>query len=98
MVLVGLQLMVQKLATKDNVSDLLELLNDTLEPCDIAVTLLNDLLLFDKIESGNMELEKCDIDLREVVLTCCYSFTLQVCISEISCDCCLFASYLMSNT
>lgn len=57
---VGINLLSESLSSNDktNIPYQLDLCNDVAVACVTAVDMLNDLLLYDKIEEGNMILEK----------------------------------------
>jgi signal transduction histidine kinase len=77
--MVGLQLMAKQMqGGKASMSDTKELLEDIITPCSVAVTILDDLLLFDKIESGKMEVEKSELAISTLVASCFDAFVLPV--------------------
>ncbi|CAE7794823.1 dhkD, partial [Symbiodinium microadriaticum] len=65
-VFMGIQLARTQLA-EDNTVDAGNILHDVEESCVEAVAILNDILLYDKIEDGRMELEKNTIALKMLV-------------------------------
>eukprot|EP00602_Paraphysomonas_sp_CaronLab_P011554 CAMPEP_0185041960 /NCGR_PEP_ID=MMETSP1103-20130426/41889_1 /TAXON_ID=36769 /ORGANISM="Paraphysomonas bandaiensis, Strain Caron Lab Isolate" /LENGTH=523 /DNA_ID=CAMNT_0027581911 /DNA_START=653 /DNA_END=2224 /DNA_ORIENTATION=+ len=55
----------------------LSILEDASDACHIAVNILNDLLLFDRIEDGSMVLEKRSMVVRPLLLQCIKLFDIQ---------------------
>ncbi len=53
------------------------ILSDSTEACSTAISILNDLLLYDKIEEGNLVLELQTISVRPFLLKCIRMFQLQ---------------------
>jgi signal transduction histidine kinase len=77
-VFMGIQLASKQL-TQNNVEDVGSILHDVEESCVTAVDILNDILLYDKIEDGRMELDKSDISARNLVKSVADLFIVQVC-------------------
>ena len=63
---------------------LLELIHDTSQSCDIAIEILNDLLLYEKIDGGLLVLEEKEILLWPFILDVLKLFDVQVCFSLLS--------------
>jgi len=53
-------------------------LDDIQTSCNISLEILNDLLLYDKIESGILVLDKVDTNIRALVQETVHSFNIQV--------------------
>eukprot|EP00602_Paraphysomonas_sp_CaronLab_P009108 CAMPEP_0185025882 /NCGR_PEP_ID=MMETSP1103-20130426/9435_1 /TAXON_ID=36769 /ORGANISM="Paraphysomonas bandaiensis, Strain Caron Lab Isolate" /LENGTH=608 /DNA_ID=CAMNT_0027559261 /DNA_START=416 /DNA_END=2242 /DNA_ORIENTATION=- len=69
-VFMGIQLMQSHellQGSSSNARDARVLLNDMQTSCESAVTILNDLLLFDKLREGGMELELKAVDVRKFI-------------------------------
>ncbi len=87
-VVMGLQLVQEKFHTCGVVgfysgnncskSDIETMLNEIELSCRVAVDILNDLLLFDKIEEGLVMLQKTPVDLVDCVRQCVGMFQVQV--------------------
>jgi signal transduction histidine kinase len=77
-VFMGIQLARKQLA-QNNVEDAGSILHDVEESCVTAVDILNDILLYDKIEDGRMELDKTDISAQKLVKSVADLFMVQVC-------------------
>lgn len=56
----------------------IEIVGDLTEACSTAVTILNDLLLYDKIEEGNLVLEKKPVFVKQFLLKSLGIFSVQV--------------------
>jgi signal transduction histidine kinase len=54
------------------------ILKDINDSCSISINILNDLLLIDKIEEGNLILEIDSINAKELVEPCIQNFDIQV--------------------
>lgn len=63
----GLELLEEDLKRITNANDLLETVADSQKSCDAALCVVNDLLTFDKLEGGNLQLEKSEFDAWPVV-------------------------------
>ena len=61
------------------IADILEIAIEAKISCDLATGTVNDLLMFDKMESGMMELARVDCDAWEFIQSCVKPFNLQVC-------------------
>lgn len=77
-VFMGIQL-ARKQLTMSNTDDAQSILHDVEESCVTAVDILNDILLYDKIEDGQMELDKTDISAKDLVKNIADLFMVQVC-------------------
>ena len=74
------------LAVSIDTTHLHHIVNDLMNACGIAVEILNDLLLYDKIEEGNLVLERKPVFVKPFLLQCLGIFSLQVCLqSEFYC-------------
>jgi signal transduction histidine kinase len=73
----GIQLARKQLA-KSNLADTSEILKDVEESCVTAVDILNDILLYDKIEDGRMTLERVLISVHKLVKNVADRFIVQV--------------------
>ena len=76
-VFMGIQLARTQLAA-GNADDSGSILHDVEESCVTAVEILNDILLYDKIEDGRMELEKSDVSAKRLVKSVADLFMVQV--------------------
>jgi signal transduction histidine kinase len=74
----GTQLARSKLA-ESNLEDATEILEDVEASCETAIEVLNDLLLYDKIEDGGMELDKTNISALILVTNVTNLLEVQVC-------------------
>ena len=74
--IMGLQVLVDELQTTE--PDTLESLQEVRESCDIAVNVLNELLMFDKLEGGTLMLEKTKENALELVTETISAFNIQV--------------------
>jgi signal transduction histidine kinase len=63
-------------ATGDD--EVMLLLVDINASCYIAINVLNELLLYDKMEDGNMQLEKTRVLVKEFLARCIHPFGVQV--------------------
>jgi signal transduction histidine kinase len=89
-VFLGIQLLsaeLKKLNSKNNANDansdtseasVQSILKDISESCSTAIEILNDLLLIDKIEDGNLNLGMNLINAKELIGTCIQNFNVQV--------------------
>jgi len=78
-----LKQMIDKNKRESNASDcagskLQEIVNDISESCSISVNILNDLLLIDKIEEGNLVLEMKPENAKALFEPCINNFGVQV--------------------
>ena len=78
----GLQLLAKE-ATKQQhkegeMGSFLDLIQDTSHACNIAIDILNDLLLYEKIDGGLMSLETAVVNVQVFVEDVVKSFVLQV--------------------
>ena len=76
-VFMGIQLASKQL-TQNNVEDVGSILHDVEESCVTAVDILNDILLYDKIEDGRMTLERVLISAHKLVKNVADRFIVQV--------------------
>ena len=74
--IMGLQVLADELETSDK--DTLESLREVREACDISVNVLNELLMFDKLEGGTLMLEKTKENALELVTETISAFNIQV--------------------
>ena len=58
----------------------LSIIDDVERSCEVALEVLNDMLLFDKIESGLLVLEMVDIDIWPFLKKTGSIFEIQVCV------------------
>jgi signal transduction histidine kinase len=54
-----------------------DILHDAFEACQIAINILNNLLLFDKIEDGQMALHRSKVEVRSLLVDCVHLFEVQ---------------------
>jgi signal transduction histidine kinase len=73
----GIQLARMQLV-QNNTEDIAEILHGVEESCVSAVEILNDILLYDKIEDGRMELDKTVISVHSLVESVVNKFNVQV--------------------
>ena len=78
-IFIGLKIVCDDFDTKSNDVDAghQEMLLDVQSACRIAVEILNDLLCFDKLESGILELHKQDIEVAPFIASCVKMFASQ---------------------
>jgi signal transduction histidine kinase len=76
-VFMGIQLARKQLA-QNNPADASNVLRYVEESCVTAVDILNDILLYDKIEDGRMELDKTVVTAHKLVKSVIDLFTVQV--------------------
>eukprot|EP00602_Paraphysomonas_sp_CaronLab_P013657 CAMPEP_0185041066 /NCGR_PEP_ID=MMETSP1103-20130426/39882_1 /TAXON_ID=36769 /ORGANISM="Paraphysomonas bandaiensis, Strain Caron Lab Isolate" /LENGTH=531 /DNA_ID=CAMNT_0027580641 /DNA_START=410 /DNA_END=2002 /DNA_ORIENTATION=+ len=77
-VYMGLQLLTERVSQSSAVAvDGLELCNDLQSACSVAIEMLNDLLLFDKIEEGNVMLERKTVEILQLLNTAVSMFSVQ---------------------
>jgi hypothetical protein len=74
----GVQLCMRELL-ESHVSGAQNILNDVEGSCNIAIEILNNILLYDKVEDGRMTLDKGDINAHEMASTVSMPFVVQVC-------------------
>ena len=84
-VFMGLQLCLKNIRRRnlpcksgDPEAELEQFLVDIQDSCFIAISVLNDLLLYDKMEDGMMHLDKSVIGLRTLLDMCIHPFAVQV--------------------
>ncbi len=70
----GLQL----LAEEKNYDSMTNVVKDSTNACLTAMGILNDLLLYDKIEEGNMILDLQEINVKPFLIQCIQMFHVQV--------------------
>lgn len=61
-----------------DVESFLELISDTNDACNIAIDILNDLLLYEKIDGGLLSMEATDVSLMTFVKDVVKVFVVQV--------------------
>ena len=59
-------------------SKLHDIVHDISESCNISINILNDLLLIDKIEEGNLTLDIKPENAKDLIETCIQNFAVQV--------------------
>ena len=59
-------------------SKLQDIVNDISESCGISINILNDLLLIDKIEEGNLNLDMKPENAKDLFQPCIQNFDVQV--------------------
>ena len=62
-----------------SLDEVLEVVIESKVTCELATTTLNELLMFDKMETGMLGLTKVDCDAWDFVQNCVHPFSLQVC-------------------
>ena len=75
--IMGLDLLME-VYTKHKNEDDLKTVQDIKKSCDIAANVLNELLMFDKLESGTLLIEKIEIDVLNLIQEAVYLFQIQV--------------------
>jgi signal transduction histidine kinase len=76
----GLDYLVAQMAdNRLSYEQVLEVVRDAKTATEIATSTLNDLLMFDKIETGMLEVALTDCDMWEFVNHCVKPFNIQVC-------------------
>ena len=78
-VFLGLKLLEKEIMEENPQDPRLETIRDTRVSSDIALTVLNELLLFDKLESGSVMLELSSHIPCDFVIEALKSFHIQVC-------------------
>jgi len=76
--MMGLQFLEEDMVKRGDSSVRLQTLADVMESCDIAIKTLNDMLIYDKIETGGLVLDKGTMDIVDLVETSIRPFQLQV--------------------
>ena len=77
--IMGLQVLAEEISKNRNMNaDTLDTLNDVKNACDVSVNVLNELLIFDKLESGNLMLEMTRFPVMEFIEEVVRSFQVQV--------------------
>jgi hypothetical protein len=74
----GTQLAISKLNKTSDGEPIVLIMNDVLASCQVSIDVLNDLLLFDKLENGNLELEKKETTVWDIVNSNAKLFVVQV--------------------
>ena len=72
----GLQVLTDDLSSADQ--QILNNLREVRESCDIAVNVLNELLMFDKLEGGTLMVEKEEVNALDLVTKTVALFNMQV--------------------
>ena len=75
--IMGLDLLMEEYIGYKNEDDL-KTVQDIKKSCDIAVNVLNELLMFDKLESGTLLIEKVEIDVLNFIQDSMQMFQIQV--------------------
>mmetsp|Transcript_2368 Transcript_2368/g.2484 ORF Transcript_2368/g.2484 Transcript_2368/m.2484 type:complete len:446 (+) Transcript_2368:50-1387(+) len=73
----GLDVLKRKLETIPNADDEIEILKEIKIACNIAIETLNDILTFDKIEGGQLRLEKTVVHVFDFIRTAVRPFLIQ---------------------
>lgn len=74
----GIQLATQTLDKIAASQHVLDMMRDIQDSCGVAIEILNDLLMFDKLESEGLRLEKQIVLLKPLVMKILNQFTIQV--------------------
>ena len=74
--IMGLQVLADELETTN--PDSLESVQEVRTSCDIAVNVLNELLMFDKLEGGTLMLEKTRVKALDLIAKTIAHFQIQV--------------------
>jgi signal transduction histidine kinase len=76
----GLDYLLDQFASNPEIStkEVHEVVRDAKITCEIATSTLNDLLMFDKMETGMLQATKVECNARDFVLKCVRPFQLQV--------------------
>jgi signal transduction histidine kinase len=67
-----------KMPASSQVDQLLEILSDTNDSSDTVAEILDHLLIFDKVEEGNMDLVLDNVEVKKFLRDCLGPFRLQV--------------------
>eukprot|EP01034_Spumella_vulgaris_P030700 gene30700-37954_t len=67
-----------------SIDDILEVVRDAKVAADIATSTLNDLLMFDKIETGMLEINTAECNMHEFITSCVKPFSLQAASDKIA--------------
>jgi len=74
----GLQYLRRELVKSSRDSDLLDVVDEVRDACEISVTILNEMLDYDKLQSGGMKLELEEVPVKEYLETTISPFCAQV--------------------
>ncbi len=76
----GLDYLINQLSEHkmNSFEDVLEVVKDAKVTCELATSTLNDLLMFDKMETGMLEVSTVECDAWEFINSCVRPFLLQV--------------------
>jgi len=80
-VFLGLKILkkeISEIDSSDFKNNIMETFTDIQTSCDISLQILNDLLMFDKIESGILVLDRVEVDVRAMVVESVHAFEMQV--------------------
>jgi len=79
-VYLGLQLLKKELQENEKCIDSSSVatVTEISESCDTAITILNDLLDYDKLDEGTMKLELSEYDVNELIFSAATPFSVQV--------------------
>ena len=79
-VLMGLQLAVSVLHSESagKIDEAKDIVMDCCDSCRTAVEILNDILAYDKLEAGDLKLNKTIVDIKSFTESCVRPFSLQV--------------------
>ena len=79
-VYMGIQLLSTRTApsTKERKTEVHDIVKDIESSCCIAINILSDLLVVNKIEGGNMQLDRKDVSIRDLLSTVIDPFGIQV--------------------
>lgn len=83
-VYMGIQLATSKLLQLQGVQHILDILSDIQDSCNVSIEILNDLLMFDKLENGGMKLDLQYITYRDLLERTVHPFIVQARQSEIN--------------
>ncbi len=77
----GLDYLLEQFATNPNLTmvEVQDVVRDAKISCEIATSTLNDLLMFDKMETGMLDIATTECNARDFVVSCLKPFKLQVC-------------------
>ncbi len=82
----GLDYLLDQFTTNPNLTmtEVQDVVRDAKITCEIATSTLNDLLMFDKMETGMLDAATTECNARDFVVSCLKPFKLQVCFAFIS--------------
>jgi len=74
----GLQYLRSEMLKRNANDDLVEILDEVKGSCEISVTILNEMLDFDKLQSGRMKLELEEVPVLDFLKSTLSPFSVQV--------------------